>query len=75
MWKTVSSSKRYFTYGDLVPGVRRSRRLSGGRQKGVCCPVGPEAFGLSKQVCVETNHQPAAFCLDVTRKLRPTKWT
>lgn len=74
MW-SVSGGHRYFTYGDVVPGVGLSRRLSGSRQTGVCGPISPEAFGLSKQVRVETNHQPASFWLNGLRKLRPTKRT
>lgn len=67
--------QRYSTYRDVVPGVGLNRWLSGSRQTGVCGPVGSKAFGLCKQVCVETNHQPVAFCLNGIRQLSPTKWT
>lgn len=49
------------TYGDVVPRIGQNRWLSGSRQTGVCSPVGPEAFGLCEQVCVETNQQPVAL--------------
>lgn len=63
------------TYGDVVPRVWRDRRLGGGRQTGVCGPVGPEAFGLGKEIGVETHQQPVALSLDGSRQFSPTQRT